>query len=165
MRIGLISDTHGRWSPCLPDVFQGVSLILHAGDVGSPEVLQRLECIAPAYAVRGNCDHGPQLAALPRSRTVDAQKLRIGLVHGDLLDQSDLARAAWEHFAGSDVKIVVHGHTHQPSQCVIDGVLIVNPGAVFQYSSDMRRTVAILDVSEPNEPKVEIVALPSAKSL
>jgi putative phosphoesterase len=150
VRIGLISDTHGKWKDCIPEVFQSVDFILHAGDVGSPEVLQRLECIAPVYAVRGNCDQGPMLACLPRWRTVEAGPLQLGLVHGDQFEQAQLERAAMELFRDAGVKVIVHGHTHEPRHAVIDNVAFVNPGALHHCSGGSAPSVAVLEIAGPD---------------
>jgi putative phosphoesterase len=147
MRVGLISDTHGTWHPAIPDVFQGVAAILHAGDVGSPAVLHRLESLAPVYAVRGNCDSGPILASLPRSRTVEINSICIGLLHGDQLRQDEIESHAAAFFKNEGADVVVHGHTHVPNEVKVGRVLVVNPGALRAPLS-FPPTIAILELAE-----------------
>ena len=130
-------------------IFQGVDLIVHAGDINEPSTLAYLERIAPVTAVRG--DHDAQLADLPMSREVVVQGKRIVIIHGNRsrwLEESQtflwtvslgyfrphagLARALRRRFPNADV--IVHGHTHRSNAEVIDGVLVFNPGGVHQWN-------------------------------
>ena len=153
MRIGLVADTHcpeflDELPPALFKHLRGVDLILHAGDVGGLETLERLRELAPVEAVRG--DHDPALTALPLVRELDLEGRRVVLVHGNLTrffeepvtflgtislgywwPTGGVARALRRRFPGADV--IVHGHTHEPR---VDGAgggpVVVNPGAVYQ---------------------------------
>ncbi len=148
MRIGLISDTHGVWHPAIPDLFHGVEAILHAGDVGSPTILQRLESVAPLYAVRGNCDSWPLISSLPRSRTVELKNVRIGLLHGDQFGGEAIEEAVVAFFKDDPVHVVVHGHTHVPCEKKVGSVVVINPGALAPPLNP-GRTVAVLEVTDP----------------
>ena len=117
MLIGLISDTHGYFDPRLPDVFRGVERILHAGDIGSLEVVARLEEIAPVTAVHGNMDRSDVASRFPADATMEVERLRIYLVH-----RPQDARP------GEGVGVVVQGHTHRSRIEEKDGILYVNPG-------------------------------------
>lgn len=121
MRIGVISDTHSLLRPQALAALAGSELILHAGDIGAPEVLAALEAIAPVLAVRGNNDTAPWARSLPGTRVVEAGGLRFYLLH-DLktLDVDPLA-------AGFDA--VLSGHSHQPLAETRAGVLYLNPGS------------------------------------
>lgn len=121
MRIGVISDTHGKLRPAALAALAGVDAIVHAGDVGAPEVLDALAALAPVTAVRGNNDRGPWARRLPARAEFDAEGARILVVHD--LETLDLdPRAAG--FAA-----VVAGHSHQPRNERVGGVLWFNPGA------------------------------------
>jgi putative phosphoesterase len=119
--IGVISDTHGLLRQEAVDALQGCDRIIHAGDVGSPDVLEQLRRLAPAVAVRGNVDDGGWALALPRSRTVELEDHKIYVLHilGDL---DSLPPPA-------GVSAVVYGHSHKPSLEDRNGVLYLNPGS------------------------------------
>jgi putative phosphoesterase len=119
--VGVISDTHGLLRPEAVEALQGVSRILHAGDLGTPEVLATLNQIAPVTAVRGNVDHGAWAVALPSSEVVEIEGVSIYMLH--ILADLDLKPEA----AGFEV--VVYGHTHVPKLEIKNGVLYFNPGS------------------------------------
>jgi putative phosphoesterase len=121
MIIGVISDTHGLMRPEALEALRGVDRILHAGDVGAPEVLEALARIAPVTAVRGNNDHGPWAAALPPTAVVEVAGALIYVLHD--LGELDLDPRA------AGLRAVVAGHSHQPKQEERDGVLYFNPGS------------------------------------
>jgi uncharacterized protein len=101
--VGVISDTHGLLRPEAVDALRGCDLILHAGDIGRPIVIEELSSICPVHCVRGNVDTGPWADDLPRQLTLQLEGIRLLLVH-DLADADDLASA----------DIVVFGHSHRP---------------------------------------------------
>jgi uncharacterized protein len=140
--IGLISDTHGLLRPEAVRALEGAELIIHAGDVGKPEVLEALRQIAPVVAVRGNVDHGAWADALPETATVEPG---IFVLH----DAKSLRIPA-------GVRAVVSGHSHQASVEERGGVLYVNPGAAGPRRFLLPVTVARLWVAEW---QVEIVEL------
>ena len=119
-RIGVISDTHDLLRPEALQALQGSDLILHAGDICGPEVLQALWEIAPVIAVRGNNDHGPWADALPETTVVELGSLSALMVH----DLKTLRPGAVR-----GVQVVISGHSHQPKKETRDGVLYVNPGS------------------------------------
>jgi putative phosphoesterase len=138
-RLGIIADTHGYLPPDALEVFRAVDLILHAGDIGSAEILHSLEQVAPVVAVRGNMDGGPWTRCLPEKQSVQAGTLIIHLVHDLLhfrLEPGQDARAA-----------VVNGHTHRPLVERKNGVLFVNPGSAGAPRHGERSCVALLSVS------------------
>lgn len=121
MWIGVISDTHNLVRPEALAALKGCGLILHAGDVCQPEVLDELERIAPVVAVRGNNDRGAWARALPRSRTLDLSGYRIHVIH-------DVKELRVDPTAeGFDA--VVSGHSHNPGAQRKNGVLFLNPGS------------------------------------
>jgi uncharacterized protein len=121
MNIGVIADTHGLMRPEAIAALRGSDLIVHAGDVGSPEVLEALAAVAPVVAVRGNNDKGSWAARLPVTRIVRAGPARLYVLH----DLHELDRDA----PGAGVGAVISGHSHAPRIESRSGVLYVNPGS------------------------------------
>jgi putative phosphoesterase len=120
-RIGVISDTHGLLRPQAVEALRGCDLIIHAGDVGRPDVLDELRKIAPVIAVRGNVDKGPWARELPESRVIEVDGRLIYVLH--ILDELDLDPA------GAGFAAVIVGHSHQPKIESRRGVLYFNPGS------------------------------------
>jgi putative phosphoesterase len=121
MVIGVISDTHGLLRPKALEALRGSAHIIHAGDVGAPEILERLSAIAPVTAVRGNVDRGAPDRNLPESNSLEVGGISIYVLHD--LAQLDLKPKA------AGFSVVVSGHTHVPKQETRDGVLYFNPGS------------------------------------
>jgi putative phosphoesterase len=119
--VGVISDTHGLVRPEAIEALAGVEHILHAGDIGSPEVLTALEAIAPVTAVRGNNDRFPTASDIPETAAVEIGSQWFYILH-DLHDLDLDPRAAG--FAA-----VITGHSHRPLVEEKHGVLFVNPGS------------------------------------
>jgi uncharacterized protein len=120
-RIGLISDTHGLLRPEAKAFLHGSDAILHAGDVCDTCILEQLAGIAPTTAVRGNCDRGPWAARLKETESLVLDGVRILVVH-------DLSRLSQE-LLQAGVRVVLSGHSHQPSLEDREGVLFLNPGS------------------------------------
>ena len=121
MRVGLISDTHGLLRPEALDFLAGSDHIVHGGDIGSPEILERLAAIAPLTVVRGNNDTAPWARTIPATARVDFGTVALYAIH-DLKEIDIDPRAA-------GVRVVVSGHSHKPACSERDGVLYVNPGS------------------------------------
>lgn len=138
MNISVISDTHGLLRPEALKALERSELIVHAGDVGSQEILDALGELAPVVAVRGNCDHGEWAERLKAVETVPVSKLSIYLIHN--LQDLD-ARSA------SGCRIVISGHTHKPQIKTIDGVLYLNPGSAGRRRFQLPITLARLTVN------------------
>jgi putative phosphoesterase len=119
--IGVISDTHGLLRPEALDALRGSDLIIHAGDVGKPEILEPLRALAPTYVVRGNVDHGDWAERLPMSEIVHAGDLMLYVLHN--IADLDLDPPTAQFAA------VIYGHSHQPAIETRDGVLYLNPGS------------------------------------
>ncbi len=118
-RIGVISDTHGLVRPQALEALRGSDVIIHAGDVGAPEVLERLASLAPVAAVRGNVDRGAWADELPGERTVELGGTRIHVVH-NLKEMPTRPEGC---------RVVISGHSHKPSIERRDGVVYLNPGS------------------------------------
>jgi putative phosphoesterase len=137
-RVGVISDTHGLLRPEAIQALGGSELIIHAGDVSDPAILERLGAIAPVRAVRGNVDQGRGLSELPLTDVVEVETSRIYVLH--ILDELDLDPAA----AGFGT--VIYGHSHRPSSERRGGVLYLNPGSAGPRRFGLPVTVARLTV-------------------
>jgi putative phosphoesterase len=150
MRIGVISDTHGLLRPEAQRALHGARLIIHAGDVGAPEILTQLKTIAPVFAVCGNVDTQPWAQELPLTAVVETSGFSFYVLHN--LHDLDLKPQA----AGFDS--VISGHTHQAEQYFDSGVLYLNPGSAGPRRFHLPVTLALLEISK--KPwKVEIVRL------
>ena len=119
--LGVISDTHGLLRPSAVCMLQGADLILHAGDIGSKDVLRSLQTIAPVIAVRGNTDTGAWAGALPHSEIAGINGMLFCLVHD--LSGLDIDPGA------AGLRAVISGHSHRPSVIECNGVLYLNPGS------------------------------------
>jgi putative phosphoesterase len=155
MRIGLISDTHGRLRNEVYDLFDGVEHILHAGDVGPPDLLVELEAIAPVTAVYGNTDGFPL-----RERTSDVAVLeleghRVVVLHGDQLGSPTPERLRLSY---PEARVIVYGHTHRPLVDETEGTLVVNPGSAGAARFGIPPSVGILTLGEL--VSVELLRLP-----
>jgi len=151
--IGLISDTHGQFRNEVRDALRGVSLILHAGDVGGSQILRELRDIAPVQAVYGNVDdrHDPALA---NRVELTVHGVSIHLSHGHELG-SPTPEGMLEAYPAD---IVVFGHTHRAVIERANGRLAVNPGAAGPRRFNLKPSVARLTIAESG-PEAEIVWL------
>ncbi len=138
--VGLISDTHGLLREEAVRALRGSDLILHAGDVGKPEILETLRELAPVVAVRGNIDTAKWAQALPATAVAEAGPARIYILHN--VRDLDLNPAA----AGFDM--VLSGHSHKPGKTEKHGVIYVNPGSAGPRRFQLPVTVARLDLSK-----------------
>jgi putative phosphoesterase len=136
--VGLISDTHGLLRREAMRALAGSDLIIHAGDIGAPEILDALRALAPVAAVKGNVDTGAWAANLPATAVAEAGGTLIYVLHD--LGELDLDPAA----AGFGV--VVSGHSHKPGSLERGGVLFVNPGSAGRRRFKLPVTVARLDL-------------------
>jgi putative phosphoesterase len=136
--IGVISDTHGLLRPEAVQALGGCTSIIHAGDVGKLEILDRLRRIAPVTAVRGNVDDGDEFAVLPERVIVSVGEHRICVLH-------DLAQLACDPRA-EGFSAVITGHSHVPRIERRDGVLFLNPGAAGPRRFKLPITLAHLTV-------------------
>ncbi|MBV8206349.1 MAG: metallophosphoesterase family protein [Acidobacteria bacterium] len=150
MLIGVISDTHGLLRPEALAALQAAEHIIHAGDVGSPDILERLRAIAPVSAVRGNVDRGPWAMALPENEVCEFGGIAIYVLH-------DLAELGLNP-ASAGFKVVISGHTHQPRVEIMRGVLYLNPGSSGPKRFRLPITVAHLTI-EAAQPRAEIIEI------
>jgi putative phosphoesterase len=119
--LGVISDTHGLLRPEAVKALEGVQMIIHAGDVGTPEVLGALQVIAPVVAVRGNNDKGAWAHALPETEVVEVGDVAFYVLHDVKTLDLDPVAAGFQ--------AVISGHSHRPAMAKRQGVLYLNPGS------------------------------------
>ncbi len=151
--IGLVSDTHGLVRPSVHTALRGVELILHAGDVGGPEVIDELSAIAPVIAVFGNTDP-PGVPGLQQEVVMNIDGVSLHVSHGHELGsphpESLLARYPQD--------VLVYGHTHRQLVHQDGARLVVNPGAAGPRRFNVSPSVGRLMISE-GAASVEIVEL------
>ena len=147
--IGVISDTHGLLRPEAVTALHGVEMILHAGDIGKPEILDELNKIAPVTAVRGNNDTGDWARDIP-----DRQHLEIGGISIYMLHDLKEFNSADEAI---DADVLIFGHSHKPMIEERDGVVHLNPGSAGPRRFKLPVTVALLNVE--GQVSAEIINL------
>ncbi|WP_313086001.1 metallophosphoesterase family protein [Pseudomonas sp.] len=150
MRIGVISDTHGLLRPEALAALQGCERIIHAGDIGKPEVLDGLRALAPLDAIRGNVDSGDWAVAIPERLDLQIGGLRIHVIH-------DVKTMAIDPVA-ERIDVVIAGHSHQPKLEEIDAVLYLNPGSAGRRRFRLPISLALLDI-EDGQPRAQLVTL------
>src|SRR5208282_4606930 len=138
--VGVISDTHGLVRPEAVTALQGVSLIIHAGDVGTPEVLRQLRVIAPVVAVRGNTDQDSWARELPLTEVVEIGMVSFYVLHN--VSELDIDPVV------SGFSAVISGHSHQPLIDRRNGVLFLNPGSAGARRLKLHPSVAVVTVKE-----------------
>jgi uncharacterized protein len=121
MLVGIISDTHGLMRPQALDALRDSDVIIHAGDIGNPDVLEQLRGIAPVFAVRGNVDTQGWAERLPETQIVSVGADKFYVLH-------DLSQLSIDPVTAG-IAAVVFGHSHKPSVETRDGVLYLNPGS------------------------------------
>lgn len=177
--VGLISDTHmpqrlAALPPAVFTIFQGVDLLLHAGDVGRLTVLDELSAIAPVIAVHGNDDTPEAQSELPYQQVLTVYGQRILLWHSHYSDRIDeLYSRRHDEFVPQlerslararrcGARVVVFGHWHIPFVYQTDNVMVINPGALAPgnpYTRQLRQTVALLFLRDDGVPFVSHVDL------
>ena len=159
MKIGVVSDTHGFFDPRLKELLAGAEAILHAGDVGSPEVLDELEKIAPVHAVRGNVDAAS--LKLKPSLTKRFEGVQVEMMHALPVPQSELEywtdgallgkmqperRDAFLKAFDPKSRVVVFGHSHQPCLLTLGHMLFFNPGSAGHKRFSLPRCFGLLEI-------------------
>jgi putative phosphoesterase len=157
MRLGVISDTHGLLRPEVFDAFAEVDHILHAGDIGSLELLAELEGIAPVTAVYGNTDDFEVRSRVPQLATVELDGFDIVVTHGDQFGSPtpEMLNAAFP-----DAQIIVYGHTHRPLLTLVDVVVtVMNPGGAGARRFKLPPSVGILELEAGIPPRGRLLSL------
>jgi uncharacterized protein len=148
--IGVISDTHGLLRPEALQALRGAQSLLHAGDIGTPEVIAGLSALAQVTAVRGNCDRGAWAEAYPVRQRVTVGDVSILILH----DRNELKTLP----PGEGVQVVISGHSHKPSIEEKDGVLYLKPGSAGPRRFQLPLTLALLTV-ERGKVNAQIIDL------
>jgi len=150
MKIGVLSDTHiptivKALPPVIFDIFSGVELILHAGDIVELSVLDELSTIAPVEAVAGNMDDSRISIALPVKKVIPVGRFTLGLIHGKYkIDiQREMIRKEFDQ-----VDVIVYGHSHTPFWGKVDDVYFLNPGSPTDKRYAPFNSVALLNVGD-----------------
>jgi uncharacterized protein len=160
VKIGVVSDTHGYYDACLAELLSGVNTIIHAGDVGSKDVLEELSLIAPVHAVRGNVDLPDPL--LPLTQVLQWEGVQVEVMHVLPVSYSQLEQWSCgftrsgaelrrrERFLkafDAATRVIVFGHSHQPCARILDGRLFVNPGSAGKKRFSLPRSCGVMDLS------------------
>ena len=154
MIVGVISDTHGLLRPEALESLRGSEHIIHAGDIGAPEIVGELKKIAPVTAIRGNVDVQTWAREFPETEVVELGGKSIYVIHD--VKALDLNPKA----AGFDA--VISGHSHKPGQETKNGVLYLNPGSAGPRRFNLPISVAKLSIEE-NGLRAEIMLLSVAR--
>ncbi len=155
MKIGVMSDTHLRQitndlRKVVEGIFSDADMILHAGDIVSPTVLNYLES-AKVIAVSGNMDPYETSQSLPEKRVIEAESFKIGLIHGWGPPQG-LAQKLRKEF--EQIDCLVFGHSHQPLNARFGNVLYFNPGSMTFSSRSSKKSVGILHIHDTIEGEI-----------
>ena len=149
-RIGVISDTHGLVRPEALSGLKNSELIIHAGDIGKPEVLAALKSIAPVIAIRGNNDHQSWAKKMPDIFQLNVNDVHIYVIHN--VNEMEIDPAA------DGFSAVISGHSHKPAIVNHDQLLFLNPGSAGPRRFKLPVTVARMDIHR-SQLRVKIVEL------
>ncbi|HEU4829119.1 MAG TPA: metallophosphoesterase family protein [Gemmatimonadales bacterium] len=157
MRLGIISDTHNLLRREVFDVFSGVDHILHAGDIGEPDILTALEALAPVTAVYGNTDGWDIRRRVPQVAKLRLDGFDIVVTHGDQFGKPTPVKL---HEAFPDAEILIYGHTHRPLIENVDVVrTVMNPGGAGAPRFGLLPSVGIMELEPGIPPRARLVPL------
>lgn len=156
MKIGVISDTHGKMHPRVFDLFAGVDHILHAGDIGKPEIITELRSIAPVSAVYGNVDSFPLTSQFPERVIISFEGVRILMTH-IVDDRTAQGIRRLIHSANEpEVSVVIYGHTHEARIEVAENVMLLNPGSAGPARWQTKPSVGMLTLDNGQHPSAQL---------
>ena len=157
MRLGIISDTHGLLRPEVFEVFAEVDHILHAGDIGPPDLLTELETLAPVTAVYGNTDGWDIRSRVPQVASLRLDGFDIVVTHGDQFGSPTPEKL---NAAFPEAEILIYGHTHRPLLTTVDVVVtVMNPGGAGPKRFDLPPSVGIMELEAGIPPRARLVPL------
>ncbi len=156
MLVGVVSDTHGFYDPRVPPLLEGVEHILHAGDIGSEDIIHRLGNVAPVTAIRGNNDREGSASMHPDEEVLELGGCRVLLTHIVKVPKED--SAALEKYIDDGIDVVVYGHSHIAFQERRGGVLFFNPGAAGKRRFKVVPSIGLLEL-EPGRVQGRILPL------
>ncbi|MBI3091963.1 MAG: metallophosphoesterase family protein [Candidatus Tectomicrobia bacterium] len=157
MRIGVLSDTHGFFDPQLCTRFAGVAHIVHCGDIGHADVIERLRSLAPVSAVLGNVDLPHLRGAFPEELQLELGGVRCFVRHQGMAPQ-ELTSEFEQQLRKAGVRVFAFGHSHRPLVGEHGGVLFFNPGSAGRKRFHLPRTAGLLHL-EGATVRAEIVPL------
>ena len=159
MKIGVISDTHGKMHPRVFDLFAGVDHILHAGDIGRPEIITELRSLAPVTAVYGNVDRFPLVSQLQERVVITFDDRKILMTH--IFDDRSAKgmRRLLRTAEVNEVSVIIYGHTHEARIETVDNVLLFNPGAAGPSRFQIKPSAGLLTIRQNQPPFAEIIRL------
>ena len=140
MKIGVISDTHGLLRDEVIENLQGCDYIIHAGDIGSEEILDKLQGIAKTFAVRGNNDKEGYVLKLPDFKEIEMDEVLIYVTH----NKADIPKELRE------IDLIIYGHSHKYGEDNIDGIIYLNPGSCGRKRFSLPLSMAIVEVNLDN---------------
>ena len=146
IRIGVIADTHGLYDPAIEEHFAGVTEILHAGDIGGRDVIQRLQRIAPVVVVSGNVDDYEK-SGFPRQTIIRRGGVKIAICHV-LYEKGQLTKGAQEWLDREQPDVCVFGHSHRPTIGQLGHIILFNPGSAGPRRFSLPRGVGLLTITE-----------------
>lgn len=147
MRIGVISDTHGHVHPKVYPLFEGVDLILHAGDIGSEDVITSLEAVAPVKAVHGNVDVFPLTTRYPAVLPLLLEGVAVCVLHELVPPGHPLLQTALKELKRDQLDVLIYGHTHDARLEQRGGVTLFNPGSAGKRRFSLRPAVGFLQLT------------------
>jgi uncharacterized protein len=156
MKIGIISDTHGKVPTKIYDVFEDVDQIWHAGDIGSIDVINELESIGPVTAVRGNMDRFPIINKYREHEIFEISKNRFYLTHQHITQNlRRITTKAWDF--DHNFQMIICGHTHIPMSKQFNSVLYFNPGSAVHSRNSGKPSIGILTINKNASLTPEII--------
>ena len=157
MRLGIISDTHGRLPSTVFEIFSQVDHILHGGDIGKADILTELETLAPVTAVYGNVDGFEIRERCPQVAKLELDGFYVTVTHGD---QFGTPNPQLLHESFLEAEIIVFGHTHQPLLELVDmTVTVMNPGSAGAPRKGTPASVGIMELEPGIPPRARLVLL------
>ena len=158
MKIGIISDTHGKIPTAIFDVFEGVEQIWHAGDIGGIDVINELETIAPVTAVHGNMDQFPIVSKFSTQEIIEISNNNIFLTHQHITENfRRLTDKDWSF--DLNFEMIICGHTHIPMAKRFKSVLYFNPGSAVHSRYNGKPSVGYLSIKDDGSITTEIIFL------
>ncbi len=156
MKIGIISDTHGKVPTKIHDVFKGVEQIWHAGDIGGIDVIDELETIAPVTAVQGNMDQFPIVTKYQKHEILEISQNRFFLTHQHITENfGRITNRDWNF--DFNFQMIICGHTHIPMAKQFKSVLYFNPGSAVHSRYNGKQSLGYLSVEKNGLLNAEII--------
>ncbi|HEX9652680.1 MAG TPA: metallophosphoesterase family protein [bacterium] len=159
MKIGVIADTHGYLHPNVFRAFEGMELILHAGDIGTEDIITSLESIAPVRAIHGNIDIFPLSTRYPEALALEIHGVGICMIHLFISVRTSPVQNALRNLHIGKLELVICGHTHEAKLERKEEVLIFNPGSAGRRRFSLRQAVGIITISDDGRFVPEIIYL------